>query len=335
MPRKILIFITVDNLSCAELACYGNEHVQTPGLDELVIQGVLFDEHYASTTNVNASLTAWATGLAVSSAEQNNLEEASLGQLLQFLENQQIATFHIDDQASQNETQSQLHLFFEELNQKQANVFCWIQTSADQLESVVSQIQKKLKTFLAENAECSIAWGITSENLSSWQDQSEYTATYADPLQNSLSRKLKRPLIISGNFLPENCPQRFSHLTIAQDLYWTIIDYLDLDIKKENSSKFYSLLPALFDEKRETTCKQRQLVLLDENVIGLRTATDFTVLDRESIDANQQIAIEEICFYLKPDDAFDINDISSNDPETVQQRLQCLLQQSGCVDKIQ
>lgn len=56
-----IVFIAVDDLR-TELRCYGHDYVQSPNLDRLASQGVLFRRHYAQVPTCGASRYALLTG---------------------------------------------------------------------------------------------------------------------------------------------------------------------------------------------------------------------------------------------------------------------------------
>lgn len=75
------VIISFDSLAANSLGCYGNEWIETPNLDRLAADGIVFDQHYADTIGAQAGLS-WATGehaLHVSTAPQST----SFGKQLQ------------------------------------------------------------------------------------------------------------------------------------------------------------------------------------------------------------------------------------------------------------
>ncbi len=56
-----VLFIAIDDLR-TELGCYGEEHVQSPHLDRLAAQGVLFKNHFVQVPTCGASRYALLTG---------------------------------------------------------------------------------------------------------------------------------------------------------------------------------------------------------------------------------------------------------------------------------
>ena len=59
--RPNVLLICVDDLR-PELACYGATHVQSPAIDALASQGVLFARHYVQAPTCGASRFALLTG---------------------------------------------------------------------------------------------------------------------------------------------------------------------------------------------------------------------------------------------------------------------------------
>lgn len=58
-----LIFILADDLGYADLGCYGNKIIQTPHIDKLASEGVLFTDCYAGAAVCSPSRCALLTGL--------------------------------------------------------------------------------------------------------------------------------------------------------------------------------------------------------------------------------------------------------------------------------
>ena len=55
VPQKPnVLFIAVDDLR-PELGCYGNEYVQSPNIDRLASEGIVFANHYANVPTCGAS----------------------------------------------------------------------------------------------------------------------------------------------------------------------------------------------------------------------------------------------------------------------------------------
>jgi arylsulfatase A-like enzyme len=60
--RPNILFICVDDLR-PELGCYGNEHIQSPNIDQLAETGALFTNHYVSVPTCGASRYSLLTGM--------------------------------------------------------------------------------------------------------------------------------------------------------------------------------------------------------------------------------------------------------------------------------
>ena len=319
MPKKIFFFITVDHLAPTDLACYANRETRTPSLDALVLDGVVFDEHYAPATFHNASSNAWMTGQPThlqNEAASTGLQPSLTNEFMETLVSKKVYVSEID--YPDNGFSEQLHQFFDAAHQQDRSL-CWLRLStpcdatvsekATQLDDAISNLQKNIE----KDWDASIIWLITAAQEQSSEDElsENFSAFYASQLQQSLSRKLWRPLILSGNFLPEDCPQRIQSLTVAQDIHWTICDFLDCETPA--GLTFQSLLTILSQPQQQ----ERQLLLLDENQAGLRTSGDLTVItinpDEETVPTAQ--------YYLKPEDRNDVNDLSATAPEHVEKRV--------------
>ncbi len=58
-----IIYILADDLGYGDLSCYGQKHFQTPNIDRMAKEGMLFTQHYAGTTVCAPSRSSLMTGL--------------------------------------------------------------------------------------------------------------------------------------------------------------------------------------------------------------------------------------------------------------------------------
>jgi hypothetical protein len=56
------LVIMARSLACGYLGCYGNEWVDTPTLDRLAAQGIVFDQHFADHPDPSVAEQVWQTG---------------------------------------------------------------------------------------------------------------------------------------------------------------------------------------------------------------------------------------------------------------------------------
>lgn len=57
-----IIYILADDLGYGDLSCYGQTHFQTPNIDKMAAEGMLFTQHYAGTTVCAPSRSSLMTG---------------------------------------------------------------------------------------------------------------------------------------------------------------------------------------------------------------------------------------------------------------------------------
>lgn len=63
-PKKTnIIFILADDLGYGDLGCYGQKYIQTPNIDKMAREGMLFSNHYAGNTVCAPSRCSLMTGL--------------------------------------------------------------------------------------------------------------------------------------------------------------------------------------------------------------------------------------------------------------------------------
>jgi len=89
IPRRAIV-ISFDRLPLGYLGCYGNDWIETPHLDRLATQSVLFDLHFGENYDPQAKNHAWWTG-----TPQHPLDEAEQSRqpaLVQSLNNARVAT---------------------------------------------------------------------------------------------------------------------------------------------------------------------------------------------------------------------------------------------------
>ena len=63
VERPNIIFILADDLGYGDLGCYGQQTIQTPNLDRMAVEGMIFTDHYAGSTVCAPSRCCLMTGL--------------------------------------------------------------------------------------------------------------------------------------------------------------------------------------------------------------------------------------------------------------------------------
>lgn len=77
-----IIFIMADDLGYADIASFGQEHIQTPNLDRMASQGITFTQHYAGNTVCAPSRCSLMTGKHMGNAEvRGNAQDLPRGQV--------------------------------------------------------------------------------------------------------------------------------------------------------------------------------------------------------------------------------------------------------------
>src|SRR5262245_60985566 len=61
MARRAVV-VTFDRLHSGFLGCYGNDWIETPNLDRLATEAVVFDQHFCENLDPAAVNHAWWTG---------------------------------------------------------------------------------------------------------------------------------------------------------------------------------------------------------------------------------------------------------------------------------
>lgn len=76
-----VVFLLADDLGYGDLSCYGQTHFETPNIDQLAKEGLLFVQHYAGATVCAPSRSALMTGLHTGHTPIRGNKSVSSGQL--------------------------------------------------------------------------------------------------------------------------------------------------------------------------------------------------------------------------------------------------------------
>jgi len=72
-----IIYILADDLGYGDLSCYGQKHFQTPNIDRMAREGMLFTQHYAGCTVCAPSRSSLMTGLTTGHTPIRGNKEAT------------------------------------------------------------------------------------------------------------------------------------------------------------------------------------------------------------------------------------------------------------------
>lgn len=61
-PRPNFIFFLTDDISYSDIGCYGNDFVQTPNIDQMAAEGLLFENAYLTTSSCSPTRCSIITG---------------------------------------------------------------------------------------------------------------------------------------------------------------------------------------------------------------------------------------------------------------------------------
>src|SRR5262249_33919134 len=95
---KVLV-IVVRCLNAGYLGCYGNAWVETPALDRLAAEGIVFDHHYADAPSAEGACRSWRSGRCPLplAEEAGPAPAAPSADLLTLLREKGVATVRIVD----------------------------------------------------------------------------------------------------------------------------------------------------------------------------------------------------------------------------------------------
>ncbi len=81
-PKTNIIYILADDLGYGDLGCYGQDKIQTPNIDQMAAEGMLFTDHYAGSTVCAPSRCSLMTGLHQGNAViRGNMPVEPMGQM--------------------------------------------------------------------------------------------------------------------------------------------------------------------------------------------------------------------------------------------------------------
>lgn len=63
IKKPNIVYILADDLGYGDLSCYGQENFQTPHIDQMALEGIMFTQHYAGSTVCAPSRSSLMTGL--------------------------------------------------------------------------------------------------------------------------------------------------------------------------------------------------------------------------------------------------------------------------------
>jgi arylsulfatase A-like enzyme len=166
---KVLI-VTARGLQLSAIGCYGNRWIETPALDQLASQSVVFDQHYADRADSGGARLSWRTGRYVfpGLAESLGPRSPAASDLLDTLRGADIFTCLIVDTS---------HPVPPEFASGWAKVES-IEAGEDEtgLERVIQAAQKRLNR-LAQR-ESWLLWIDLATVLPPWAIPEEYLAPY-------------------------------------------------------------------------------------------------------------------------------------------------------------
>tara|TARA_R110002020_G_scaffold29732_1_gene93829 strand:+ start:650 stop:1501 length:852 start_codon:yes stop_codon:yes gene_type:complete len=185
----------------------------------------------------------------------------------------------------------------------------WYRIDNDRDETasdIVQAIEQLIYRIIQKLDINSCNWIITAESGGFLDKEQSSAASFAIDYQNSLTRQFWAPLIISP--ARENAEHCRNHsLLFVDDLLTLICEQSGLN--------------------SEFIMKGREEILLEsENQIGLRTSKWLLCLPRTEIDPTNEYShlLEEPELFAKPEDRFDLNDISQSEPELTSDLMQKL-----------
>ena len=349
MPPRAIVF-ALDQLSRRCLGCYGHEWIETPNLDQLAARGVVFDHCFASpaeelplgdmTSNwieqlkregVSVRWLCEAEEPAVDDAEE--LKKTSLAQLvhqaeqalvelsqepaapwLLWLESRGIGwpglagSQFVELYADELDDVSPDLLALREMEVMFASLLTQFDHFLGGLLASIERLFGDAPPVLIVMAQHGQAVG-EGELLSPFANRSGESSSVAETLRDEL---VHPPLLIAGA-AHDTLGSRRSELVTPADVLPTLSDWFGISSTVLADRDERSLLPLL----QNTECVPRSELYLRDHEGGAAVRTrEFFFIQPESA-AQSDEGDSSGCLYLKPEDAWELNDVAAQYPEQV------------------
>ncbi len=349
MPPRAIVF-ALDQLSRRCLGCYGHEWIETPNLDRLAARGVVFDHSFASPVEeppftdvtsrwieqlkrkgVSVRWLCEADEPAVGDAEE--LNKTSLARLvyqaeqalvelsrepaapwLLWLESRGIgwpglaASQFVELYADELDDVPESLIALREIEVMYAALLTQFDHFLGCLLASIERLFGDAPPVLILLAQHGQAVG-EGELLSSFVNRPSETPSDIESLRDEL---VHPPLLIAGA-AHDSLGSRRSELVTPADVLPTLSDWFGISSTALADQDERSLLPLLLN----TDCVPRSELFLRDHEGGAAVRTsEFYFIQRES-DAQSEEGDSSGWLFLKPEDAWELNDVAAQYPEQV------------------
>lgn len=354
MPPRAIV-LSLDQLSRRCLGCYGHEWIETPNLDRLASRGVVFDQCFASPVpefalrDATMSLCERLSGNGIvvqrlrepTASDTDELNETAFGQLVAEAE-KALAELNRDRTVPWLlwlessgigwpglATSQFVELYADELDDDVSEELVAVREIEVAYAALLTQFDHLLGGLLGTIDSlfgdfpplivvvAAHGQGVCeAEMLSPFADRSAELTADAGSFRDEL---VHVPLLIAGA-TSERLGSRRSELVIPTDVLPTLEDWFGHPPKATAESEAISLLPLL----RNDECSWRAELFFQDTEGHAAVRTDQLFLVQP--DATEQLDDDSIGWlFLKPEDAWEVNNVAEQHPEQVT-RLRTVLQ---------
>ncbi len=336
MNCPLAVVFCFDQISPQAFPCYGNRAARFPLMDCLTSQAWIFHEHYATrnSTAVESLLpstadfetdfqTDWQiswqaakviahhTHIPLSAVSAGDYVWADLAAELQnpLSKNQPtLLWFSLSRQDLDTES-----LTAEELPDRE-------QLLAFQELLTFLQSQLAFGDNFQKAGERELLCLITARQGQKIALSTETPFPFETALSESLSLQLWLPLIITGSLLHSAFGVHRSELTDPHLLLRLLQKWFRFwqNRTEDSADSVETFLTELLPDLPQP------LLLETQEWLGLRTRTDLLVVSQSADFSQVQPLLQELKFYLKPEDRYDVNNLATTAPEMVLNRWETL-----------
>lgn len=303
MTAKFAIVISVDELSPLCLPCYGHRGHYTPELDRMASRGRVFHEHHAHSLDLAQTRAEWHMGHAGPMLRE--LPSSTLSE----------AWRELGVAADVREARLEESPDFPPLP-TEGPYLRWVllRREGHSDESVLAWLERCLAGQRAQLADLGSRPAAVSPDvlriltsarggIPAWNDPTP--SLLHSVVADSLSGRLWTPLILAGGPGIPEYGSRHVNLSTSLDLHVTLREWFGQPETTASGAEACSLLKG-----RET--RERQLLLMAGDLVGWRSEEDLLVVTQSAFAVTPEVQPLEPRLYYKPEDRFDVNDMSGN-----------------------
>lgn len=315
MTAKFAFVISVDELSPLCLPCYGHRGHYTPELDRLASRGRVYHEHHACGLELAQTWAEWHMGHL--GPIPRELPTSSHGESWR----------ELGVAADVRETRLDEIPVYPPLPTEGAYLR-WVLLRREGLsdESLLDWLEQYLAGQRAQLEHLSgrsgterpeVLWILTSARgcIPKWNDPAP--SPLHSVVAGSLSGQLWTPLILTGAPRTPEYGSRHVNLSTSLDVHVTLREWFGLPEISATGTEACSLLT-------EGEPPKRQLLLMAGDLVGWRSAEDLLVVSQSEFADPPESQPLQPRLYYKPEDRFDVNDMSGNNQQKTAARWEQL-----------